>query len=310
MRRPASRPWVTLLGLALASCGPEGPAAPPLPTGKVAPTLVRQLRGRTGEEWLARATSPDPAVRAEAPWALVELISDPVVLGPMLARAMQDPDPTVRYAAVVALGRVTRELEPLLEGRLMRALVQCLLAPERGLARAAWSSALELGERVVPALGQALSAPEERLATDAARLLAALGSRALGAAPALAAAAAAAPLSVRLNAVRALERLGAKALPALGEALAQASGDGTVALLTLIQAQGAKASGLAPSVVAVLLRSAPEEAPTAEEQVAASQAAEEALVAMGEAALPALEAARDQAPAARVAARIRASAPR
>jgi HEAT repeat protein len=281
-----------------------------LPTEKVPPTLVRQLRGRTSDEWLARAASPDAAVRAEAPWALAELIDDPQLLGPMIARAMQDPDPTVRYAAVVALGRVTQELDPTLEGRLMRALVQCLQAPERGLARAAWSSALELGERVVPSLAQALSAPEERLASEAARLLAALGSRALAAAPALAAAVAVAPLSVRLNAVRALERLGAKALPAMGLTLVQSSGDGAVALLGLIQAQGAKASSLAPGLVAVLLRPAPDEGQAPEEEVAVSQAAEEALVAMGEAALPALDAAKDQPRAARVAARIRASAPR
>lgn len=293
---------LSLVLFALTSaCGPEETGTPPLPMGKVPPTLTRRVRGRTLEEWLGRAEAPEAALRSEAPWALVELSSEPAVLLPVLERLVGDPSPDVRHAALVASGRVPGELG----ARLDAALLEALTSRERGLALAAAAALLERGERSTPGLARALAEGSEEQAREAARLLGEMGPAALAAAPALARALGSAPIAVRLNAGRALERLGALALPALGEALSAADAEGSLALLELIRAQ----RGRAVVVLAPLLQALSKAEPDT------MRFAEETLVVIGAPALEALETLAAagtgaSAAAARVAARIREALPR
>jgi|GEM_PF-6696698 len=292
---------LALLLLALGGCGPEENVSPPLPLGKLPPTLTRRVHGRTLEEWLAHAQAPEAALRAEAPWALVELSSDPAVLLPLLEDLVSDPSPDVRYAALVALGRIQAEIGALLDA----ALLEALTSPERGLAVAAAAALLERGERSAPALARAVTGGSVEQAREATRLLGEMGPLALAAAPALAHALDSAPIAVRLNAARALETLGAAALPALGEALSAARGEGAVVLLELIRAQGRGALVVLGSLLDTL--DSPEPGTV--------RLAEEALVAIGSPALERLEALAGSqggpaSAAARVAARIREALPR
>ena len=156
---------LALLLLALGGCGPELSAPPPLPMGKIPPTLTRRVRGRTLEEWLARAQAPEAALRAEAPWALVELSSEPAVLLPVLERLVGDPSPDVQHAALVSLGRVPSDLGP----RLDALLLEALKSPERGLASAAATALTERGARATPGVAEVLSGVSEEQAREAAR---------------------------------------------------------------------------------------------------------------------------------------------
>lgn len=157
---------LALLLLALAGgCGPEQSAPPPLPMGKIPPTLTRRVRGRTLEEWLARAQAPEAALRAEAPWALAELSSEPEVLLPVLERLISDPSPDVRYAVLVALGRIPGNVG----ARLDAALLEALTSPERGLSLAAAAALMERGVRSAPGMAQVLTGSSEEQAREAAR---------------------------------------------------------------------------------------------------------------------------------------------
>ncbi len=298
MRR---RPLSLILFALAAACGSEQTAAPPLPMGKVPPTLTRRVRGRTLEEWLGRAQAPEAALRSEAPWALVELSSEPAVLLPVLERLIGDPSPDVRHAVLVALGRVPGELGM----RLETALFEALTSRERGLALAAAGALLERGERSTPGLARVLAEGPEQQAREAARLLGELGPAALAAAPALARALGSAPIAVRLNAGRALERLGAAALPALGEALPAADAEGSLALLELIRAQRRRALVVLDPLLRALSSAEPDTARLAEEVLFVVGAP--ALEALGTLAATGTGA---SAAAARVAARIRETLPR
>jgi len=296
-RRPLALWLLALAG----GCGSEEGDAPPLPLGKVAPTLPRLVRGRSLEEWLARAQAPEAALRAESPWALVELSADPAVLGPVLERLAKDSSADVRHAVIVAAGRLQGDLGPVLEGLLLESFV----GPERGLAEAASGALLGRKDLSVALLVRALQDPSEPRARQAARLLGDIEPAPVGAAPALAHALTSAPMAVQLNAARALERLGAAALPALGQALAGAHGEGALALLGLIRAQGARAEAVLPALMGAL----------SAEDATVARLAEETVVGLGAPALAPLDAvAAAGTPAspaaARAAARIREALPR
>jgi hypothetical protein len=278
--------WVGGLA-ALAGCGgdeaPAGPGAA-APLAKIAPTLPRLVRERTLAEWLGEAESPDAALRAQAPWALSELVTDPAQLAPLLSRLLADPSADVRYAAVVAVGRVAGPLPPEVD----RAAVGLLGAREPGLALVARQAALQRGVYALGALGERVREGPEAEALLAARTIGALGAKAAPAAPDLLAGLERS-LALGLDCARALERIGAAAAPAVAARLPEAAPPGSALLVGVASRLAPKAPALVPVVVAALER-------MDEETLAAAEAAVSAL---GEAALPALDdlAARDAGPA-------------
>ncbi|MFM8980567.1 MAG: hypothetical protein ACKOSS_08915 [Planctomycetia bacterium] len=288
------RGWVLLLGPWLASCGERAAEPPPLPTGKVPPSLVRQVRGRPTSDWLAQSGAADPAQRAEALLALGELLDEPAALAALLERGLGDVDAGVRHAAVLVAGRVPRALAPAAE----QALVAALAAPERGLARAAAAAVEARGALAGPALAEALAAPDERLAREAARALGSLrGAAAPWAGALVTRLREDQRLSVLLEAQRALARVGPEAVPALAQGLPGAPTEAALQLLDLLRVQGPAALPAWPQLRPLL------EAP----EGAVAAAAAEAVVALGPKVLPLLEAEPAGAVAA-VAERIRAAA--
>lgn len=159
-----------LATLALGACGgqDEPSASPPLPFNKVAPTLPRLVRQRRLEEWLERTSSPVAERRAEAASALVELLTQPDVLAPVLERLLADPDASVRYAAVVAVGRFPGDLGPTATVR----VAALLGAREAGLAAAVRATLRTLGPRAVPALERLVAGGLPESSAQAAELLA------------------------------------------------------------------------------------------------------------------------------------------
>lgn len=295
------RAWLVPLGWLLAApllagCGEGVPEAPPLPTGKVPPSLPRQVRGLSTDAWLSAAASGDATVRAEALLALGELLGEDAALAPWLARGLLDPDAGVRHAAVLVAGRRPFRLEVAAE----QALVRALAAAERGTARAAAVAVEARGALSASALAEGLAAGDERLALACAASLAALGPVAEPAAPALVAAARSDSLARRLASVRALERMGAAAVAPIAEALPGLAPEAGLPLLEVLRLQGAGALRAWPALRALLAHADPDMA----------RAAAEAVVALGPPALPLLEQAADVPSAASLAARIRDAAGR
>jgi hypothetical protein len=266
---------LSLAFLALAACGgPDEPAqGPPLPFNKVPPTLPRLFRQRTLTQWLDLADSPDPARRAEAPWALAELSSDAAVVGPVLERLLGDASPDVRYAAAVAVGRFPGDLGP----RVAERVVALLGAPERGVANAARAALAELGPRALPALEACLRG-DEVTALAALRALADLGAAAEEASPALVQALAREEL--RRSAALALERVGAAALPAMVKRLSEAGEDEALVLLGLIAARGREAAPHVAEITRAFRRPPPVRTVAGEALVAAGPAGKTALEAL------------------------------
>lgn len=284
-----------LSGTLLAGCGPQAPEAPPLPTGKVPPSLVRQVRGRPTADWLAEAGAAEPARRSEALLALGELLDDHAALAALLARGLSDADAGVRHAAVLVAGRVGLTLPPEAE----QALVAALAAPERGLARAAAAACEARGALGGPVLAQALASQDERLAREAARVLGTLREAAAPWASVLVGAVRdEARLSVRLAASQALARVGPTSVPALAAGLEEPPAEGTLLLLELLRAQGPAALPAWPRLRTLLAHPEP----------AVAAAAREAVVALGPGALALLEAEPDAPGTVGLAERIRAAA--
>lgn len=273
-RTPAA---ALLAALALAGCGPGEPsptAPPPLPFGKVPPSLPRMHRQRTLETWLEEVRSGDAPRRAAALYALGELLPDPAALRPVLAPRLRDADPHVRYAAVVVAGRSAGDLGP----EVATLVVAQLAAGEPGTVRAARAAVARWGERAAPALAAALSATDPRLALQALRVLADLGPAGAGACPAVLTLLGAAP-DLTAPALRALEAFGPAALDPLAQRLPAAPDEEAVLLLGVLARLGPALAPQAPALLAALGR-----------EEAVRRAAGEALLEGGAALLPALEA--------------------
>ena len=117
--------------------------------------------------------SNNEVVRREALRALGKLRErasiDPKIVVPLLLRAAEDPDPTVRTVAVTYLG-IVRD-EPVAE---VNGLIKALAdeSPEvRQAAAAALSEYGPLAERAIPALKKASSDPDEDVRREAGRTL-------------------------------------------------------------------------------------------------------------------------------------------
>jgi hypothetical protein len=216
----------------------------------VPPTLPRLFRQRTLAQWLDLSASPDPARRAEAPWALVELSTNAAEVAPVLERLLVDSSADVRYAAAVAVGRFSGDLGPQVSER----VAALLGAPERGLASTARATLARLGARAVPALVARLDR-DDAVALTALRTLAELGPAAGEAAPALVGALRKEPLS--RSAAYALEKVGAQALPALAERLPFAGEDEALVVLGLLAARGKEAAPHVPALVTAFRRPPP-----------------------------------------------------
>ena len=117
--------------------------------------------------------SNDAIVRREALRALGKLRErasiDPRIVVPLLLRAIDDPDPSVRNVAVTYLG-IVRD-EPVAE---VAGLIEAL-ADENAEVRQAAAAALAeygtLAERAIPALKKAASDPDEDVRREAGRTL-------------------------------------------------------------------------------------------------------------------------------------------
>lgn len=274
MRRPRGTGLALILA-GLTGCGPEQPPAPPLPMGKVAPTLPRMVRQRTLVEWLEEARAPQAPRRAAALMALPELMSEAGALASVVQPALSDPEADVRHAALLAVARFPGDLGP----EVAEHAVRLLEAAEPAVARAARQAVAGLAE---PACGRALrrvwfAVPGQRPPLRVLRALPELGVGAAAVAEGLALLVEPAD-DGQAAVLRALEQLGATALPALAARLPEVSDDVAAQLLGVMARSGAAQAAHLP-VLASALKRGP----------AARRAAQEALFEAGETALALLD---------------------
>lgn len=274
MRRPRVA-WLAPVLAGLAACGPEQPSAPPLPMGKVAPTLPRMVRQRTLVEWLEEARAPQAPRRATALMALPELMSEAGALASVVTPALSDPEADVRHAALLAVARFAGDLGPEVAERAVRLLE----APEAAVGRAARQAVAGLAE---PACGLALKrvwfvVPGQRPPLRVLRALPELGAGAAAVSGALALLVEPAD-DGQAAVLRALEQMGAAALPALAARVPEVSDEVAAQLLGVMARSGAAQAAYVPALAAALRRG-PD----------ARRAAQEALFETGEAALVLLD---------------------
>jgi HEAT repeat protein len=159
--------------LCLGGCGDGAPDTPKPETApsRPSPTLARTWRGLGLAEWLTRAGSPAASERADAAWAIGEIGSTNSEALAHLARLAGDDDPSVRHAALVAVGRSGRAAGP----GVGEAVVGGLAASEAGLRSAARTAAAALGEILLPAVDRALGDADRRTRWAGLTALTAMG---------------------------------------------------------------------------------------------------------------------------------------
>ncbi len=276
--RPLPPSLALVLFAPLCACGPPEPAAPPLPLGKVPPTLPRQVRQRTLAEWLVEAQAPEEVRRVAALFALPELVAEPGgALARLIAQALEERSPDLRYAALVAAARLTAD--PGLA--VARGVARQLDAPEAGLRKTAAATLAALAglstATVLSGVREAWFPPgAPRPALSVLRAVGALGAGAGELAPALVAHLEPAD-DGQQGVVDALERVGAPALGALLEGLAGQADEAATLRLSIASRAG---PALAPFVEAL---------GRAAERPGLRRGALEALHEAGAAALPVLD---------------------
>ena len=165
------------LGLLLAAlgagCGGDDPS-PTSPFDKRVPRIVRTHLGRTLDTWLQEAANPEPSIRAQAAWSLGALYGATEQRAQALHRLLEDEHPDVRFAAVVAAGRV-----PLTDAKSAQ-LVLSQLGGARAMRRAARASAVYMGKATLAPLLQALKDDDHLVRWSAAWVALRLGATAEG----------------------------------------------------------------------------------------------------------------------------------
>ena len=141
------RRWALLLAsLAVAGCGTDDE---PLLNKRV-PRIRPQHLGRTRDAWLDRASHHEAAERVQAAWALGILYGDDSRRADAVRALLSDESPDVRFAAVVAAGRIPlRDLES-------AHVVVGLFDGTKAVRRQARISAVQMGAVAVGPLRDAL----------------------------------------------------------------------------------------------------------------------------------------------------------
>lgn len=137
--------------------------------------LVHLLHGSDEPELLRLAESTDPEQRWWALRALAQVGSQ--AAAPILADALQDPDPAVRSVAVMALGTLfSRGADT--KGPILPRMA-ALLSDDEGLVRQVAAEGLaRCGDDAVPVLAEALSSPHDGIRVRAAYALHRIGTMA------------------------------------------------------------------------------------------------------------------------------------
>lgn len=142
--------------LLLACCGePE----PQMPTStKTVPTVAERYQRRTLVTWRSLAGELPAEERAAQLWALSVLEQDPMASLDILLARLDDADPSVRLAAIVATGRLAPA-----SPRAAEKLVALFEAPEEPLRRHARLAVGNLAGAAVEPLRQALASNNVRV---------------------------------------------------------------------------------------------------------------------------------------------------
>lgn len=173
-RRQAALKATAILGARAAEALPDVAAALQDPDTAPAAALALSFMGSPAVPSLKEAiNSNEPVVRREALRALGKLRErasiDPKIVVPLLLRALDDPDPTVRNVAVTYLGIVRDDPATEVNG-LIKALAD--ESPEvRQAAAAGLGEYGALAEKAVPALKKAAGDPDEDVRREAGRAL-------------------------------------------------------------------------------------------------------------------------------------------
>jgi len=142
--------------LLLGGCGQAPPA---LPTStKTVPVLAETYGGRALATWRALSTDVPAEERAAQAWALGVLEKDPLASLDVLLRLLRDPEASVRFAAIVAVGRLAPP-SPEVAGE----LVSALKAPEEPLRRHARVALGHQGRAALSVLRAALGSDNVRV---------------------------------------------------------------------------------------------------------------------------------------------------
>lgn len=273
----ANRCLLGSLLLGIGSCGPTPDVQPnpPLPMGKVAPTLPRLVRGLSLAQWLAEMKSETPARRSAALYALSELLTEAPALEALLSASLSDPSADVRHAALVAVGRLPAAPSPALAAQAL----ELLAAPEPAIARSARALLPSWEETLAgPALERVwFPLPGSRPPSAVLGAVGRLGSKGAYAARLVVRGLEPADEGQR-DVLAALERLGAAGLAAALDALANSSEDTALHILAMASTQGERLGPHVEVLGRALKRSA-----------SVRRAAAEALYAAGAAALPVLD---------------------
>jgi hypothetical protein len=147
--RHALTAWALLAGLAVGGCGDGTPAMPD--TSKRVPQVPLRYQRLSLEEWKALPTDVSPEKRTALAFALAALEPEPLQSAPILLRLIQDDDPSVVLAAVVATARLAPK-----SPRLAQILAGLLESSQEPLRRHARLALGELGSVAQPALEKAL----------------------------------------------------------------------------------------------------------------------------------------------------------
>ena len=166
--------WPTVLGalalggVTLAGCGNE----PEMPdTSKTVPVLPELYERRDLDHWVGLPTDASAEEKTAQAFALASLEKEPIRAAPILLRLLQDDDPSVRLAAVIAAGRLAPPSE-----RLATVLTGFLASDDEPLRRHAREAVGALGEAAVDALGEALGDERLRVRWGALSALARVGA--------------------------------------------------------------------------------------------------------------------------------------
>lgn len=158
------------LGATLAASGCGDPPGQGPSFNKTVPEIEALFQGRALETWRALDAHLPAEVRAQTAYALAELEKDPAEGTPLLLRLLEDPEPSVQLAAIVAAGRMGLE-----SMEVAQRLVLALESPYEALRRHARKSLAQGGAGTLPALEGALAHPHPQVRWAAAAALSGLG---------------------------------------------------------------------------------------------------------------------------------------
>lgn len=173
MRR--RRAWLLVALAGVVGCGGE----PEMPdTSKTVPVVPEWYEHRDLDAWMGVTQDAPSEERVAQAFALASLEKDPIRAAPTLLRLLQDEDPSVQLAAVIAAGRLAPP-----SPRLATVLVGLLGSPREPLRRHARQALGAMGATAVPALGEALADERLRVRWGASSALAGIGQAGEGLAP-------------------------------------------------------------------------------------------------------------------------------